>query len=66
MIRAGAVTHGFHMDQRYVGLAITGTNANQVTVTLPPNSNIAPPGPYMLFLLDGAGIPSPGSVINIG
>jgi hypothetical protein len=66
LIRAGAVTHGFHMDQRYVGLAITDTNANQVTVTLPPNSNIAPPGAYMLFLLDGAGIPSPGSVINIG
>jgi len=66
LIRAGAVTHSFHMDQRYVGLAITGTNANQLTVTLPPNSNVAPPGAYMLFLLDGAGIPSAASVIKVG
>jgi hypothetical protein len=66
LIRAGAVTHSFHMDQRYVGLAITSTDANQLTVTLPPNSNIAPPGAYMLFLLDGAGIPSAASIIKVG
>jgi hypothetical protein len=66
LIRAGAVTHGFHMDQRYVGLAIIRTAANQLTVTLPPNGNVAPPGAYMLFLLDAAGIPSAANIINIG
>src|SRR5437588_6470690 len=54
LIRAGAVTHNFHMDQRYSGRSITGTSATQVTVTLPPTSHIAPPGAYTLFLLDGA------------
>jgi hypothetical protein len=66
LIRAGAVTHNFHMDQRYVGLAITGTEANQLTVTLPPDGKIAPPGAYMLFLVDGAGIPSAASMIKVG
>jgi Galactose oxidase-like, Early set domain len=66
LIRLGAVTHSFHMDQRYIGLIITATNAGQLTVTLPPHSNIAPPGAYMLFLLDGAGRPSVATLIRIG
>ena len=65
LIRAGAVTHNFHMDQRYVGLEILGTTPTDLTVKLPPNSNIAPPGAYMLFLLDGAGVPSAASIIKI-
>jgi hypothetical protein len=32
-------------------------------VTLPPDSNVAPPGAYMLFLLDGTGIPSVAKII---
>ena len=66
LIRVGAVTHNFHMDQRHVGLAILGTTASDLTVTLPPNSNIAPPGAYMLFLLSGAGVPSVASIIKVG
>jgi hypothetical protein len=66
LIRLGAVTHGFHMDQRYVGLAITGSNPSLLTVTLPPDSNVAPPGAYMLFLLDGTGIPSVAKIILLG
>jgi hypothetical protein len=34
-------------------------------VKLPPNSNIAPPGAYMLFLLDRASVPSAASIIKI-
>jgi hypothetical protein len=66
LIRAGAATHGFHMDQRYVGLAITGVDPQQLTVTLPPNGHVAPPGAYMLFLLDVAGIPSAARIIKVG
>ena len=54
------------MDQRYVALAITGMNPNQLTVTLPPNGHVAPPGAYMLFVLDGAGIPSAARMIDVG
>jgi hypothetical protein len=65
LIRVGAVTHNFHMDQRYVGLEIDTTTASDLTVKLPPNSSIAPPGAYMLFLVNGAGIPSVASIIKI-
>ncbi len=66
LIRAGSVTHGFHMDQRYVGVELRGTSATEVTVKLPPNGNVAPPGAYVLFLVDGAGVPSVGKIIKLG
>jgi galactose oxidase-like protein/glyoxal oxidase-like protein len=65
LIRCGAVTHGFHMDQRYVGLLIDGTTANDLTVKLPPNGKVAPPGSYMLFLVDTAGVPSIAHIVKI-
>jgi hypothetical protein len=66
LIRAGAVTHGFHMDQRCVGLEIVGTAPNSLTVKLPPNGNVAPPGAYMLFLVDSAAVPSVASIVKVG
>jgi hypothetical protein len=65
LIRAGAVTHNFHMDQRYVGLDITGATAGDLTVRLPPDNKVAPPGAYMLFLVDGAGVPSAARMIKL-
>jgi hypothetical protein len=53
------------MDQRYVGLKIAGRTAGKLTVKLPPNAKIAPPGAYMLFLVDGAGVPSKAHIIKI-
>jgi hypothetical protein len=66
LIRAGAVTHNFHMDQRYVGLEMLGATGSDLTVRLPPNSKVAPPGAYMLFLVDGAGVPSASRLIKLG
>ena len=57
LMKAGSVTHSFDMDQRYVGLSFTAGSGN-LTVTGPPNSNIAPPGYYMLFLVNRSGTPS--------
>ncbi len=57
LIRNGTVTHSFGMDQRMVGLSFTA-GSGSLTVTGPPNGNIAPPGYYMLFLLNSSGVPS--------
>jgi galactose oxidase-like protein/PKD domain-containing protein len=57
LVRPGAQTHAFDMDQRLVGLSYTA-GAGVLNVTAPPNSNIAPPGYYMLFILDTGGVPS--------
>ena len=53
------------MDQRHVGLEITGTGPDRLTAKLPPNGRIAPPGAYMLFLIDATGIPSPAAMIKL-
>src|SRR5438128_7874745 len=57
LVRPGAPTHAFDMDQRLVGLSYT-SGAGVLNVTAPPNGNIAPPGYYMLFVLNSAGVPS--------
>ncbi len=41
LLRAGAVTHGFNQNQRYVGCTITGTTAAAVEATAPPDGTIA-------------------------
>jgi hypothetical protein len=62
LIRNGTVTHSFGMDQRMVGMSFTA-GSGSLTVTAPPNGNIAPPGYYMLFILDNNGVPSVASSI---
>ncbi len=64
LVRPGAATHAFDMDQRLVGLSYTaGTGV--LNVTAPPNGNIAPPGYYMLFVLDSAGVPSVARFVRL-
>jgi hypothetical protein len=58
LIRPGAVTHGFNMSQRLVECAITGVTASSVQVQAPPDGHVAPPGPYLLFLLSAGRAPS--------
>jgi hypothetical protein len=64
LIRAGAVTHAFDMDARMVGLSYS-VGSGSLSVTAPPNANIAPPGYYMLFLLNSAGVPSVATFIQL-
>jgi chitodextrinase len=64
LIRAGAVTHAFDMDQRLVGLSFTA-GSGVLNVTGPPNGNIAPPGYYLLFLLNSSGVPSVAKFVQV-
>ena len=64
LVRPGAQTHAFDMDQRLVGLSYT-VGAGVLNVTAPPNGNIAPPGYYMLFILNSAGVPSVASFVRV-
>jgi len=65
MLRAGSVTHGFNMSQRGLELVISGTAAGSITVEGPPNANLAPPGWYLLFVLDTDRVPSEGAWIRV-
>jgi len=64
LVRPGAPTHAFDMDQRLVGLSYT-SGAGVLSVTAPPNGNIAPPGYYMLFIVNSAGVPSVARFVRL-
>jgi hypothetical protein len=64
LVKDGAVTHAFNMDQRLVGLAFAA-GSGVLTVTGPPNGNVAPPGYYMLFLINNAGVPSVAKFVQV-
>ena len=64
MIKTGSPTHAFDMDQRMVGLNFTA-GSGALTATAPPNQNIAPPGHYMLFLVNSSGVPSVAKMVQV-
>jgi len=65
LIRPGAVTHAFDESQRFIPLVPTVSDG-KITVTAPDRGAIAPPGPYMLFILNRDGVPSVAKFITIG
>ena len=64
ILRDGAVTHAFNMDQRMVGLVFSA-GSGVLNVTGPPDGNTAPPGEYMLFLVNTAGVPSVAKFVQV-
>jgi hypothetical protein len=64
LIRPSAVTHSINMEQRAIELDF-GVGGGGVTVGAPPNGGVAPPGYYMLFLVND-GVPSTAAFIKIG
>jgi Domain of unknown function (DUF1929)/Glyoxal oxidase N-terminus/Bacterial Ig-like domain (group 2) len=64
LIRTATVTHAFGMDLRDIELSFTAGNGT-LTVTAPPNGNIAPPGYYLLFILNSSGVPSIAPFVQI-
>ena len=65
LMRPGAPTHAFDMDQRLVVMSFV-KGSGTLTVTAPPNGNIAPPGYYMVFLVNSSGVPSVARFIQVG
>jgi Domain of unknown function (DUF1929) len=57
LIRNGVTTHSYDTNQRLVDAQIARQNG-VVTVQVTGNANLAPPGRYMLFLINNAGAPS--------
>jgi galactose oxidase-like protein len=63
LIRLGAVTHAFNFDQRFLQLSF-GRGDGGLTVQAPGNANLAPPGYYMLFIVDSNGVPSVAAMVR--
>jgi hypothetical protein len=64
LVRLGAVTHSDNMEQRYIPLSFTA-GATSLTATAPANANVAPPGLYMLFIIDANGVPSVARMVSV-
>ncbi|HSX34702.1 MAG TPA: galactose oxidase-like domain-containing protein [Candidatus Saccharimonadales bacterium] len=64
LVALGDVTHGVDQGQRYIPLkfSVAGTT---ITATGPGTGGIAPPGYYMLFVVDGAGVPSVAKIVQV-
>jgi Domain of unknown function (DUF1929) len=66
LIRPAAVTHSSDPNQREVALPITNDEHGTLTVSLTPNPNLAPPGYYMVFLVNANGVPSVAKWVHVG
>jgi len=64
LLRLGSVTHAFDLNQRFNRLSFTRT-PNGVSARAPANGNLAPPGHYMLFLVNGDGVPSVARIVQL-
>jgi uncharacterized protein DUF4082/concanavalin A-like lectin/glucanase superfamily protein/galactose oxidase-like protein/Big-like domain-containing protein/purple acid phosphatase-like protein/Kelch motif protein len=64
MVRMGSVTHNLDMDQRFMNLTMAA-GSGSVQLQSPSNPNVAPPGMYMVFLLDDKGVPSVGHIVKV-
>jgi hypothetical protein len=63
-IRLGSVTHAFDANQRANTLTLRRL-AGKVRLTAPSTSRRAPPGHYLVFLLNRNGVPSTGWIIRV-
>ena len=65
LVKTGSATHTVDFDQRFLPLTHTASGT-QLSVTMPANANLAPPGYYMLFVFNSAGVPSVARIIKLG
>lgn len=65
LIRTGNTTHFFDQSARRVPLSFTA-GGGSLTVTSPASGNIAPPGYYMLFIVNSSGVPSVAPIVHVG
>lgn len=64
LIKSGAVTHSFNMEQRFLELDIN-IKGETLTAKLPENPHEIPPGYYLLFLIDAEGVPSVAQLVSV-
>jgi YVTN family beta-propeller protein len=65
LVKTGAVTHSFNMEQRFVELAFQ-SSGGPLTVQAPTRATDAPPGYYLLFAFDQRGTPSIARIVRMG
>ncbi|KAI9800722.1 MAG: hypothetical protein M1833_003138 [Piccolia ochrophora] len=73
LYHGGFVTHSVHMGARMLFLDTegwaNGSKQQKITVKMPPNGNIAPPGPYVVYVVVDydklGGVPGIGQFVQV-
>jgi Domain of unknown function (DUF1929)/Divergent InlB B-repeat domain len=67
LIRLASSTHAFDMGERLNTLTFqAAADGQSLTVTPPAAGKLAPPGPYMLFIINDKGAPSVAQTLLLG
>jgi hypothetical protein len=64
LVRAGSVTHSYDMSQQFIELPFQ-RKRHEVRAELPDNAALTPPGTYLAFVVDAAGVPSVAKLVRI-
>ena len=65
LIKLGSVTHSENQDQRLVPLQFNNASGG-ISLKMPDSRDVAPPGHYLLFVVDDNGVPSTGGMVKLG
>jgi galactose oxidase len=64
LIRFSSVTHAFNQSQLLYRASFTSING-MLKVTGPASGRLAPPGPYLLFIVNSNGVPSVAKFVSL-
>ncbi|GAB3206223.1 galactose oxidase-like domain-containing protein [Nocardia tengchongensis] len=66
LLHPTSCTHSCDNNQRLIDLPITATNPGTISVAMPSNPALAPPGWYLVVVVDTGGVPSVGQWLRLG
>jgi hypothetical protein len=64
LVKTGSVTHSVNMEQRFLELTFTQSSTTSF-VQAPDSATDAPPGYYLLFVIDDQGVPSVARIVRL-
>jgi hypothetical protein len=63
LLRLNSTTHAHDMNQRYLGVSFTRSGTT-LSLRMPSSKSQLPSGHYMLFILNGSGVPSVARIVR--
>ncbi len=65
LIKLGSTTHSNNTEQRFIELGFAANRRNRIEVTMPSDPATAPPGFYLMSVIDRNGVPSESKIIRL-
>jgi len=65
-ISIGSVTHSYNENQHALPLTFSVSGTSSISVSAPARAALAPPGYYLLFIIDNRGVPSVARFVRLG